>query len=252
MNAVAIIQARMGSTRLPGKVLLDICGRPLLDRLIERVRSTTGIGRVVVATTTGADDDVLVDWCVSHEVPVYRGRVDDVLDRFWRCAQQHTAEFIVRVTADDPLKDPQIIAEALALCASAPDVDYASNTLNPSYPEGLDIEVVRYRALERAAREAKLPTEREHVTPYIWKNPQQFVLRSFCMQPDLSHWRWTVDKPADLELMRCIFSHFIDKPLVSYQTVIAWLSENPELLSLNAGTVRHEGYLRALALEQKQ
>lgn len=252
LNAVAIIQARMGSTRLPGKVLADICGKPLLKRLIERVRATPGISRVVVATTTESADDVLADWCSAQAVAVYRGSVDDVLDRFWQCAQQHPAEFIVRVTADDPLKDPEVIAQALALCASSPEVDYASNTLHPTYPEGLDIEVVRFRTLKRAAREAKLPSEREHVMPYVWKNPDRFVLRGFTMQPDLSHWRWTVDKPADLELVRRIFAHFADQPLVGHQAVIAWLKDNPELLAINAGTIRHEGYFKTLATEQKQ
>jgi spore coat polysaccharide biosynthesis protein SpsF len=252
LNAVAIIQARMGSTRLPGKVLADICGKPLLQRLIERVRATPGISRVVVATTTESADDVLADWCLTHEVPVHRGSVDDVLDRFWQCAQQHPAEFIVRVTADDPLKDPEVIAQAMALCASAPEVDYASNTLQPTYPEGLDIEVVRFRTLERAAREATLPSEREHVMPYVWKHPDRFVLRGFGMKPDLSHWRWTVDKPSDLELVRRIFAHFADQPLVGHQAVIAWLNENPELLAINAGIIRHEGYFKTLATEQKQ
>lgn len=252
LNAVAIIQARMGSTRLPGKVLADICGKPLLKCLIERVRATPGISRVVVATTTESADDVLADWCSAQAVAVYRGSVDDVLDRFWQCAQQHPAEFIVRVTADDPLKDPEVIAQALALCASSPEVDYASNTLHPTYPEGLDIEVVRFRTLKRAAREAKLPSEREHVMPYVWKNPDRFVLRGFTMQPDLSHWRWTVDKPADLELVRRIFAHFADQPLVGHQAVIAWLKDNPELLAINAGTIRHEGYFKTLATEQKQ
>jgi len=252
LNAVAIIQARMGSTRLPGKVLADINGQPLLQRLIERVRATPGISRVVVATTTELADDVLADWCTTHAVPVYRGSTDDVLDRFWQCAQQHPAEFIVRVTADDPLKDPAVIAQALELCASAPEVDYASNTLQPTYPEGLDIEVVRYRTLERAAREATRPSEREHVMPYVWKHPDRFVLRGFVMQPDLSHWRWTVDKPADLELVRLIFAHFSDQPLVGHQTVIAWLNKHPELLAINAGTIRHEGYFKTLAAEHKR
>jgi spore coat polysaccharide biosynthesis protein SpsF len=249
LNAVVIIQARMGSTRLPGKVLANIDGQPLLQRVIERVRATPGISRVVVATTIASADDVLADWCAARAIQVYRGSVDDVLDRFWQCAQQHPAEFIVRVTADDPLKDPEIIAQALTLCASSPEVDYASNTLQPTYPEGLDIEVVRFRTLERAAREATLPSEREHVMPYVWKHPDRFVLRGFGMQPDLSHWRWTVDNLADLELVRLIFAHFTNQPLVGYRAVIAWLNDHPELLAINAGTIRHEGYFKTLATE---
>lgn len=249
MKVVAIVQARMGSGRLPGKVLADICGRPLITRLIERVRGTPDINRVVVATTTEPADDVLSTFCEHNSVPVYRGSVDNVLDRFWKCAQQHKAEFIVRVTADDPLKDPEIIKHALDLCSSSPEVDYASNTLEPTYPEGLDIEVVRYRALERAANEATLLSEREHVTPYIWKNPDRFVLRGFRMKPDLSHWRWTVDKPADLELIRKIYTQFFDDPLVDYRTIIAWLNDHPELLAINSGTIRNEGYIKSIDQE---
>lgn len=252
LNAVAIVQARMGSTRLPGKVLADICGQPLIQRLIDRVKATPGIDHVVVATTIDLADDALANWCLEHSLPVYRGSVNDVLDRFWQCAQRYKAEFIVRVTADDPLKDPEIIRKALELCDSAPEVDYASNTLQPSYPEGLDIEVVRYRALKRAANEAKLPSEREHVMPYIWKHPDRFVLRGFGMQPDLSHWRWTVDKPSDLELVRRIFAQFPDQPLVDHRAIIAWLNEHPELLAINSGTIRHEGYYNTLTQEQNQ
>jgi len=252
LNAVAIIQARMDSTRLPGKVFANIDGQPMLQRVIERVRATPGISRVVVATTIAPADDLLADWCAAQAVQVYRGSVEDVLDRFWQCAQQHPAEFIVRVTADDPLKDPEIIAQALTLCASSPEVDYASNTLQPTYPEGLDIEVVRFRTLARAAREATLPSEREHVMPYVWKHPDRFVLRGFGMQPDLSHWRWTVDNLADLELARLIFAHFTDQPLVGHQAVIAWLNDHPELLAINAGTIRHAGYFKTLATEQKR
>lgn len=250
LNAIAIIQARMGSTRLPGKVLADICGQPLIRRLIDRVAATPGVDRIIVATTTDSSDDVLVNWCNLNNIHVFRGSVDDVLDRFWRCAQLHKSQYIVRITADDPLKDPSIIAKALELCATSESIDYASNTLTPTYPEGLDIEVVRYRALAKAAAEAVLPSEREHVMPYIWKNPNKFKLVGFTMDPNLSHWRWTVDKAADLELVRIIFDHFKGQPLINYESIIEWLQINPSLLAINAGTVRHEGYFKTLAQEQ--
>lgn len=250
MKVVAIVQARMSSTRLPGKVLVDICGQPLIKRLIDRVRATPGIDEVVVATTTNQDDDCLSTWCAEYSLPVYRGWVDDVLDRFWQCAQKYKAKIIVRVTADDPLKDPSIIQKAIELCKSLPEVDYVSNTLEPSYPEGLDIEVFRYHALERAATEATLPSEREHVTPYIWKHPEQFMLRGFGMQPNLSHWRWTVDKLADLELVRKIFTQFSNQPLVDYRKVIMWLNDHPEFLAMSSGTIRHEGYYKSINQEQ--
>jgi spore coat polysaccharide biosynthesis protein SpsF len=249
LNAVAIVQARMGSTRLPGKVLADVAGQPLIQRVVDRVGATPGVDRVVIATTTESADDELAIWCASRGLHVYRGRVDDVLDRYWECAQLHRADYIVRVTADDPLKDPEVVRTALELCESAPEVDYASNTIKPTFPEGLDIEVIRYGALERAANEATLASEREHVTPYIWKRPNSFVLRNFCMNPDLSHWRWTVDRPADLDFVRRIFSQFPDQPLVSYRKVIEWLNEYPENLKINSGTIRNEGYLVSLAKE---
>jgi spore coat polysaccharide biosynthesis protein SpsF len=151
------------------------------------------------------------------------------------------------VTADDPLKDPELIDRAVSLCSSEPSADYASNTLEPTFPEGLDIEVVRYDVLRRAALEAVLPSDREHVLPYIWRQPQRFKLRGFKMRPNLSHWRWTVDKPADIELMRRIFSAFNDTPLVNYRDVINWIFSNPEVLSINAGTVRNEGYIKSLS-----
>jgi spore coat polysaccharide biosynthesis protein SpsF len=252
MNTLAIIQARMASVRLPGKVLAEINGQPLIGRLIHRVSAAQSVDHIVVATTIDPSDDVLVNWCAAHKVDFFRGSVDDVLDRFWQCAQQNPAEFIVRVTADDPLKDPKIITQALSLCASDPSVDYASNTLQPTYPEGLDIEVIRFRALERAVHEASLPSEREHVMPYVWKNPDRFVLRGFGMQPNLSHWRLTVDKPADLEVVRRIYNHFADQPLIDYQSVIDWLTINPELLAINSGTIRHEGYHKSLSEELRK
>lgn len=239
----------MGSTRLPGKVLADLCGRPLLERLIDRLLATRGIESLVVATTLESSDDLLCAWCASRSIPVYRGSSDDVLDRFWQCSQTYKPEVIVRVTADDPLKDPEIIQTALDICFSELDVDYVSNTLTPSYPEGLDIEVLRYRALERANKEATLQSEREHVTPYIWKNPHRFKLRNFCMDVDMSELRLTVDKPADLELMRKIFANFSDNPLIDYRSVIAWILDNPDLLLINSGTARNEGYYQTLAKE---
>ena len=251
MKTIAIIQARMGSTRLPGKVLTDICGKPLIQRVIERVAAARGLDAVIVATTTDHADDILVAWCLKHSVPVFRGSEEDVLDRYWQCARQYGAEVIVRVTADDPLKDPTIIDRALQIFKGSSNIDYVSNTLEPSYPEGLDIEVVRYRALDRAAQEASLASEREHVLPFIWKRPERFALRGFNMLPNLSHWRWTVDKPADLEFARAVFTKFQDQPLIHYTSVVSWLIENPQIMSINAGTARNEGYGLSLLKEKK-
>jgi spore coat polysaccharide biosynthesis protein SpsF len=253
MKTLAIIQARMGATRLPDKVLADIHGRPMLGWLLERVRAVAAIDEIVVATTAQPADDILVAWLAAHErgVGCFRGSESDVLERFYRCAEGRGSDVIVRITADDPLKDPGIIGEAIEMCRQDPSLDYVSNTMHPTWPEGLDIEVFRTRALQRAFREATLPSEREHVTPYIWKNPQKFRVHSMEWTRDLSHWRWTVDKPADLEFMRQVFGRFIDCPLVPFAEVIAYLEQHPQVREINAGTIRNEGYLKSLSMEKQ-
>jgi spore coat polysaccharide biosynthesis protein SpsF len=252
MKTVAIIQARMGATRLPGKVLAEVAGRCLIERVLERTRATPGLDAVMVATTTDRADDALVEFLTRNGCGVYRGSMDDVLDRYYRCARSCDAEIIVRVTADDPLKDPQIIAHALGLLIADARLEYCSNTLEPTFPEGLDIEVFRFSALERAWREARLASEREHVTPYIWKHPDLFKVLNFRHERDLSAWRWTVDKPGDLQFMTAVFSHFAGQPLVRYQDVIAWLDANPQVREINMGTQRNEGYLKSLQSESQQ
>jgi spore coat polysaccharide biosynthesis protein SpsF len=247
MKTIAIIQARMGSTRLPEKVLADIAGKPMLAWLIQRVFATPAINQIIVATTDTAVDDELADW-VSRVAGLacFRGSENDVLDRYYQCAKIHHAELIVRVTADDPLKDAAVIQKAINFFAEIPHLDYCSNTIKPSYPEGLDIEVFRFSALEKAWRESVLTSEREHVTPYIWKNSSLFNIKNFEYHRDLSGWRWTVDKPNDLEFMERIFEHFKNAPLVNFEDVIRYVETNPWLTEINAGTIRNEGYLKSI------
>jgi len=241
----------MGSSRLPGKVLVDIAGTSMLRRVIERVAAAKSVDEVVIATTTSAEDDVLVEHLQKTTAcNFFRGSVNDVLSRFYFCAKLYRADIILRVTADDPLKDPQIIDRAVSLLHADPNLDYCSNTLQPSYPEGLDIEVIRFQALERAHVEALLASEREHVTPYIWKNNGMFNVLNFKSERDLKDWRWTVDKPEDLEFMQCVYGHFIDRPLVPYEDVIAWLDVNQEVRQLNSGILRNEGYQKSLQMEK--
>ena len=225
LNIIAIVQARMGSTRLPNKVLLDIAGVPLIGRVINRIKFCNSIDDIVLATTKNSEDDQLVDWAINHGVKVFRGSQDDVLDRFYSCAAKFKADVVVRITADDPLKDSSIINMAISMILSDEEVDYVSNTVNPSYPEGLDVEVFRFRALEATFHEADLGSEREHVTPYIWKNPHKFTICNFQMVPDLSQWRWTVDRPEDLEFIRRIYENFKGNPLISYKKIIDFLKK---------------------------
>lgn len=245
------MQARMGSSRLPGKVLADIGGKTMVQRVVERIAAAHSVDKVVVATTDSPEDDLLAGRLTAAGIcDVFRGSVDDVLSRFFECAKSYGADVVVRGTADDPLKDPQIVDRAIGLLNMDSTLDYCSNTIEPSYPEGLDIEVMRFRALERAHKEAKLPSEREHVTPYIWKHGRLFNTLNFKSERDLKDWRWTVDKPEDLEFMRRIFDHFRGRPLVSYQEVISWLDANPAIRQINSGTGRNEGYLKSIQSEK--
>jgi len=240
----------MGSSRLPGKVLADIAGKTMIERVVERTIAATLVDKVVVATTTLNEDDILVEHITNRKIcEVFRGSVDDVLSRYYDCAKKHAADIVVRVTADDPLKDPQIINKAISLLHKNPLLDYCSNTIGPTYPEGLDIEVIRFCALERAYIEARLASEREHVTPYIWKHGNQFNLLNFMSDRDLQSWRWTVDTPADLEFLRRIYEEFKERPLVSYQSVVAWLDANPDIRMINSGIGRNLGYLKSIRSE---
>jgi spore coat polysaccharide biosynthesis protein SpsF len=239
MKTVAIIQARMGSTRLPGKVLADIAGKPMLAWLIQRVSETPAINQIIVATTDAAVDDKLADWVGRVAgLACFRGSEYDVLDRYYQCAKIYHADLIVRITADDPLKDSTVIQKAINFFAEIPYLDYCSNTIKPTYPEGLDIEIFRFSSLEKAWRESVLPSEREHVTPYIWKNSSIFNIKNFEYHRDLSGWRWTVDKPNDLEFMKRIFQYFKNTPLVNFEDVIRYVEANPCLTEINVGTIR--------------
>jgi spore coat polysaccharide biosynthesis protein SpsF len=248
MKIVAIIQARMKSTRLPGKVLEDIAGLPMIKRIITRVSTTPDIAKVIIATTTEPEDDILADWVASNygKNACFRGSEHDVLDRYYRCANLFNADFIVRITADDPLKDSSIIQRAINYLYADPSLDYISNTIVPTYPEGLDVEVFKFAALERAWQEARLPSEREHVTPYIWKNKSLFNVKNFEYVRDLSSWRWTVDKPDDLYFINKLHELTIGDSLVHFEEIINYLDANPDLLKINSMTIRNEGYLKSI------
>lgn len=205
-QALLIVQARMGSTRLPGKSLQPVLGVPLLGRLLERVMRATSIAQVAVATTTLPSDDAIAEYCQQEGIAVYRGASDDVLDRYYRAALCFGGDPIVRVCGDCPLIDPHVIDEVVSYYKqSQPHCDYASNTLERSYPRGMDVEVFSFQSLEKAARLATLPAEREHVTPYIYRHPEQFRLKSHAMEGDFSHYRWTVDTDADMQLIVKLF-----------------------------------------------
>ncbi len=234
----------MGSSRLPGKVLADLGGKPMLSYVVGRARAARRLDTLIVATSTADADDAIAAWCASAEVPCFRGDENDVLARYHAAAEAHGLDVIVRLTADCPLLDPGVIDHIVEEYLSG-EFDYVSNTISPTYPDGLDTEVVRRSALDRAWREATLPSEREHVTPYIWKRPETFRLRNVARTPDLSHLRWTVDEPQDLEFVRRIYSHFGFSPAFSAEEVLALLGREPSASDINAGFQRNEGYERS-------
>jgi spore coat polysaccharide biosynthesis protein SpsF len=244
LKVVAIVQARMGSTRLPGKVLQDLEGKTMLTRVVERARQAKGINEILVATTDRPTDDAIVEECRRHSVKVSRGDQDDVLDRYFRAAQLAKAEAVVRITSDCPLIDPEITGKTVAAFLEA-QPDYASNAfaLQRTYPRGLDTEVMSFNALSRAWQEARKPYERAHVTPYIYEHPDKFKILPVTGDTDLSNHRWTVDTAEDLEFVRAIYNRFGDAPF-QWWHVLGLLEREPALMEINRSVEQkalHEG-----------
>jgi spore coat polysaccharide biosynthesis protein SpsF len=235
MKKVAIVQARMGSTRLPGKVLKDIKGKPLLWHLVERLRHSQLTDDLVIATTTAGKDKLIADFCKDNKLNAYRGSQEDVLDRYYQTAKAYKADLIIRITADCPLIDPCVIDKAIErYLENKEKVDYVSNTLERTYPRGMDVEVFSFGVLEKAWQKAKKQYEREHVTPYIYENPDEFNLSCIKNENDLSYLRLTVDEEKDLELVRKIYKMLYKENDIFYlEDVIKLLKENPELELIN-------------------
>jgi spore coat polysaccharide biosynthesis protein SpsF len=247
MKTVALIQARMSSSRLPGKVLQDIAGQPMLWHVVHRAQRVKSIDSVAVITSTSAEDDIIETLCKGKGIPYFRGSLEDVLDRYYQATIHFKADVVVRLTADCPLLDPKII-EQVVRTFHENSFDYVANILEVTYPDGLDTEVFSFKSLERAWREARLKSEREHVTVYILKHPELFRLGSVKQEEDLSSWRWTVDTPADLEFVRAIHRFIKDKEF-GMEEIAKLLKEHPELLEMNAGQLRNEAYLKQLQEE---
>lgn len=244
---VGVLQARLGSTRLPGKVLMPMLGKPMLARQLERLRRARCLDRVIVATSIQPEDDAIEVFCREQGVGCHRGSVDDVLDRCFQAVAAIRPEFVMRLTGDCPLADPQVI-DGLAEFFERGKYDYASNTIRPTWPDGLDAELMRFEAIEAAWRDAKLPSEREHVTPYIYKHPELFKLGSYENTIDLSALRWTVDEPADFELVSRIYSALYPaNPAFTSADVLEYLRAHGDVAAINANFERNEGYQKSLA-----
>ena len=246
----AIIQARMGSSRCPEKTLRDLHGKPLLSHVIDRTKQARGVETIIVATTVNPEDDAIEAFCKQNGIPSFRGSSADVLDRYYQAAKQYGVDTVVRVTADDPFKDPAVIDLAINTF-KANDYDYVSNTIEPTYPEGIDVEVFSFHSLETAWKEAKLPSEREHVTPYIWKNGDRFRVYNFRNAVDQSHYRLTVDHDEDFVFAERIFAS-LPQQVFTFTDIIRIIDENPEIKTLNGSFVRNEGYLLSVKNEAKE
>ena len=242
MKTVAIIQARMGSTRLPGKVLMPLAGEPMLARVVNRTKRAKTINDVVVATTELPQDDVLGDLCASRGWNCFRGSENDVLDRYYQGARVFQADVIVRITSDCPLIDPMVIDDCVRSFLAPPEVDYVSNTLPArTFPRGLDTEVFGVRLLEKLWSEDKNPQTREHVTLSLHKNLNLFRTRGRTSNQDLSGWRWTVDTPEDLELVSKIFDHFQNDSF-SWQEAARLIADRPNWQTINAQVTQKSLY----------
>ena len=239
LKIVAIAQARMGSTRFPNKVMQPICGTPMIGLLLERLSKAKYIDHIILATSSDPRNEPLTEYVRSLGFEVYLGSEDDVLDRYYRAAKATGADVVVRITGDCPLIDPQLV-DAVVGRFKENGVDYASNTMPPTYPDGLDTEVFTFKALEIAWTLAEDPRHREHVTPYI-RVSKQFVRTNLAGETVYSGERWTVDEPEDFEVIRKVFEHFNPRRDFSWLEVLALRQEHPELFAANRHLIRNEG-----------
>jgi len=243
---LAIIQARMSSTRLPGKVLAPIGNRPLLWHVLNRLSFVPSIDQAVVATSVEPADDRIADFCLENRFEYFRGSESDVLDRFYHTTKHYSADVVVRITADCPLIDPEIVDKVISIQLGGA-WDYTSNTIDRTFPDGLDVEAFTFEALKKAWYEATLMSEREHVTPYIWKNRKLFKVCQFTQKKNLSDMRWTVDEPEDLELVRRIYELlYNDRSIFMMQDILGLLQQHPDIAKTNRGFICNEGYCQSL------
>ncbi|CAI9832573.1 conserved hypothetical protein [Nitrosopumilaceae archaeon] len=256
----AIIQARMTSTRLPGKVLADIGGHPMLYHVERQVLASQMIDGVIVATTGEAADDPIADHCSGRGVPCFRGSRDDVLDRYYQCAKKFKCDPVVRITSDCPMVDPGVIDAAISKFDGG-TYDYVGNNIEMeggawrnstcNYPQGMTVEVSTFRALEEAWERAKKPSEREHVFPYVQFNPGMFRIGNMTLEKDLSQIRCTVDHPADLEFARAVLARWGRDAAITMPDIVEITSSDPSLVGINGGTDFEEGYKRSLEEDRR-
>lgn len=247
---IAILQARFSSSRLPGKVLKPILGKPMLALQIERIQRAKLLDRLIVATSDYAEDNEIAELCKKVDIECFRGNLNDVLDRFYQAAKLYSPEHIVRLTGDCPLCDPLLI-DTVVEFHLADEYDYSCNTLVPTYPDGLDVEIFRYSCLEIAHQEAILPSHREHVTQFMHKQPERFKIGDYRGNIDRSDLRWTVDEQLDFELISKIYeSIYQQNSGFTTEDILDWLEINPEWKVYNTLYQRNEGLMKSLLVDK--
>jgi spore coat polysaccharide biosynthesis protein SpsF len=256
-RVVAIIQGRMGSSRLPGKILADIAGQPMLQRVFIRTSRAASVTETIFATTTDSSDDPVAEYCGFSGIPFMRGNLYDVLDRYYQAAKEFKADVVVRITADCPVIDPALIDDVVNTLIDG-EYDFVCNRLPPpwhrTYPIGLDTEACTFKVLAKAWKEAKEPQHREHAMPYFYEgveltrqsrtletgiSPRGFNVALLHHTTDFGDYRWTVDTPEDLEFMRQVYSRFDGRDDFSWKEVLDLVHNEPELMQINAG-VKHK------------
>lgn len=246
MKFLVIIQARCGSSRLPGKVLKNLCGKTALERVIERVQRSKYVDEIVVATTLNREDIPIVSLVSSMGIRVFAGSALDVLDRYYQVAKLINTEYIIRITADCPVFDSKILDDAIEKLK--PETDYMA-AFSETLADGLDLEIIRFEALKRAWSEARLASEREHVTLYIKNNKSSFRIQDYeSALGNLHNERWTIDEPEDYLFIKNVYEHFelIGKEDFDSVDILEYLNANPEIRDINKGFIRNEGLLKSL------
>ena len=243
MKVNAIIQARCGSTRFPNKVFALIDGKPLLWHVVNRLKYATKIDDIIVATTVSEKDDKIEDWCKENDVHCFRGSEENVLNRYYSASEAFPSDYVVRITADDPFKEPKVI-DAVITKLIEEGYDHVTNNLPPSFPEGLDCEAFKKEALDRSEKEAETAFEREHVTQYIYHHPEIFKIGNVSNDENLSYLRWTVDKDVDFEMVKAVYAHRnpSNKGIMLMDEILNILKAYPEIEKINSEVERSAMY----------
>ena len=254
LHVVTVIQARIGSSRLPGKVMLSLSGKPLLIRMYERVAMAKKAGKIIIATSTNPNDDQIEELCIDNNISYYRGNENDLLDRHYKAALKYGADAVVKIPSDCPLIDPHVIDKVITTYLDNHDnYDFVSNLHPATFPDGNDVEVISFQTLERTWQEATRDFEREHTTPYIWENPNKFSLGNVEWEAKLNYsstHRWTIDYEEDYIFIRTVYEElYHKKPNFTLYDILNLLEDKPFIYEINrkhAGRYWYENHLKEL------